>query len=186
MLLRFALFLGAGLLPKRKLKGMFCPMRGGFFILQLHDELLYEVAEEDVVQVCCSVYYVGSRWWGSEWPVLCHVRCIGPSLPQAGCINVESSSVVDSKAVAAWEAQHRWTRKAKSWSSLKYLQWLSWSKHPYNCYSSYSLEAWGGNLGHYNFQELPELGDFTYFLSQDAGEKTSIQRNRTQHHPVED
>ncbi|XP_057620428.1 DNA polymerase theta isoform X2 [Chionomys nivalis] len=40
-----------GLLPKRKLKGMFCPMRGGFFILQLHDELLYEVAEEDVVQV---------------------------------------------------------------------------------------------------------------------------------------
>ncbi|XP_059133121.1 DNA polymerase theta [Peromyscus eremicus] len=42
---------GAGLLPKRKLKGMFCPMRGGFFILQLHDELLYEVAEEDVIQV---------------------------------------------------------------------------------------------------------------------------------------
>ncbi|XP_051005844.1 DNA polymerase theta [Acomys russatus] len=41
----------AGLLPKRKLKGMFCPMRGGFFVLQLHDELLYEVAEEDVVQV---------------------------------------------------------------------------------------------------------------------------------------
>ncbi|XP_055481039.1 DNA polymerase theta [Psammomys obesus] len=40
-----------GLLPKRKLKGMFCPMRGGFFILQLHDELLYEVAEEDIVQV---------------------------------------------------------------------------------------------------------------------------------------
>uniref|UniRef100_A0A8C2M1Q2 DNA polymerase theta n=1 Tax=Cricetulus griseus TaxID=10029 RepID=A0A8C2M1Q2_CRIGR len=40
-----------GLLPKKKLKGMFCPMRGGFFILQLHDELLYEVAEEDVVQV---------------------------------------------------------------------------------------------------------------------------------------
>ncbi|CAH6792318.1 DNA polymerase theta [Phodopus roborovskii] len=40
-----------GLLPKKKLKGMFCPMRGGFFILQLHDELLYEVAEEDIVQV---------------------------------------------------------------------------------------------------------------------------------------
>ncbi|XP_078208166.1 DNA polymerase theta isoform X4 [Callithrix jacchus] len=39
-----------GLLPKRKLQGMFCPIRGGFFILQLHDELLYEVAEEDVVQ----------------------------------------------------------------------------------------------------------------------------------------
>ncbi|XP_021563021.1 DNA polymerase theta-like, partial [Carlito syrichta] len=40
-----------GLLSKRKLQGMFCPMRGGFFILQLHDELLYEVAEEDAVQV---------------------------------------------------------------------------------------------------------------------------------------
>ncbi|XP_019508447.1 PREDICTED: DNA polymerase theta isoform X2 [Hipposideros armiger] len=40
-----------GLLPKRKLQGMFCPIRGGFFILQLHDELLYEVAEEDIVQV---------------------------------------------------------------------------------------------------------------------------------------
>lgn len=40
-----------GLLPKRRLPGVFCPVRGGFFILQLHDELLYEVAEEDVVQV---------------------------------------------------------------------------------------------------------------------------------------
>ncbi|XP_055424309.1 DNA polymerase theta isoform X2 [Bubalus kerabau] len=40
-----------GLLPKKRLQGMFCPIRGGFFILQLHDELLYEVAEEDVVQV---------------------------------------------------------------------------------------------------------------------------------------
>ncbi|XP_016055399.1 PREDICTED: DNA polymerase theta [Miniopterus natalensis] len=40
-----------GLLPKRKLQGMFRPVRGGFFILQLHDELLYEVAEEDVVRV---------------------------------------------------------------------------------------------------------------------------------------
>ncbi|XP_055239730.2 DNA polymerase theta isoform X1 [Gorilla gorilla gorilla] len=39
-----------GLSRKRKLQGMFCPIRGGFFILQLHDELLYEVAEEDVVQ----------------------------------------------------------------------------------------------------------------------------------------
>lgn len=27
------------------------PGRGAFFILQLHDELLYEVAEDDVIQV---------------------------------------------------------------------------------------------------------------------------------------
>lgn len=54
----FSIFLGAGLLPKRKLKGMFCPMRGGFFILQLHDELLYEVAEEDVVQVCLRALFI--------------------------------------------------------------------------------------------------------------------------------
>ncbi|PIO39966.1 hypothetical protein AB205_0154650, partial [Aquarana catesbeiana] len=27
------------------------PSRGAFFILQLHDELLYEVAEDDVIQV---------------------------------------------------------------------------------------------------------------------------------------
>ncbi|XP_006884376.1 PREDICTED: DNA polymerase theta [Elephantulus edwardii] len=40
-----------GLLPKSRPHGMFCPIRGGFFVLQLHDELLYEVAEEDVVQV---------------------------------------------------------------------------------------------------------------------------------------
>ncbi|XP_058151735.1 DNA polymerase theta [Dasypus novemcinctus] len=40
-----------GVLSKRRLQGMFCPIRGGFFILQLHDELFYEVAEEDVVQV---------------------------------------------------------------------------------------------------------------------------------------
>lgn len=25
--------------------------RGGYFILQLHDELIYEVAEEDIIQV---------------------------------------------------------------------------------------------------------------------------------------
>ncbi|KAM6224815.1 DNA polymerase theta [Rhynchocyon petersi] len=41
----------AGSLLKKRLQGMFSPVRGGFFILQLHDELLYEVAEEDVVQV---------------------------------------------------------------------------------------------------------------------------------------
>lgn len=43
-------------------------MRGGFFILQLHDELLYEVAEEDVVQVFlqCMVHSVGSRDAGGQ------------------------------------------------------------------------------------------------------------------------
>ncbi|KAM5281391.1 DNA polymerase theta-like [Ctenodactylus gundi] len=40
-----------GLFPTRKPQGMLCRVRGGFFILQLHDELLYEVAEEDIVQV---------------------------------------------------------------------------------------------------------------------------------------
>lgn len=32
------------------------PSRGAFFILQLHDELLYEVVEEDVIQVCRLLY----------------------------------------------------------------------------------------------------------------------------------
>lgn len=69
---------------------MFCPMRGGFFILQLHDELLYEVAEEDVVQVFFSV------------SLLCWQQTVGvgmtgslhivfrPSLAQAGCVTVDS------------------------------------------------------------------------------------------------
>ncbi|XP_009293682.1 DNA polymerase theta [Danio rerio] len=32
-------------------RNQFRPLRGGYFILQLHDELIYEVAEEDVIQV---------------------------------------------------------------------------------------------------------------------------------------
>ncbi|XP_007493816.2 DNA polymerase theta [Monodelphis domestica] len=36
---------------KKGFQRQFCPVKGAFFILQLHDELLYEVAEEDVVQV---------------------------------------------------------------------------------------------------------------------------------------
>ncbi|CAM4668380.1 unnamed protein product [Leuciscus chuanchicus] len=32
-------------------RNQFRPSRGGYFILQLHDELIYEVAEEDVIQV---------------------------------------------------------------------------------------------------------------------------------------
>ncbi|NXL77581.1 DPOLQ polymerase, partial [Leptocoma aspasia] len=40
-----------GGLSRRRNAGMLHPIRGGFFILQLHDELLYEVAEDDVTQV---------------------------------------------------------------------------------------------------------------------------------------
>ncbi|XP_072469974.1 DNA polymerase theta [Notamacropus eugenii] len=36
---------------KKGFQRIFCPIRGAFFILQLHDELLYEVAEDDIVQV---------------------------------------------------------------------------------------------------------------------------------------
>uniref|UniRef100_A0A8C3EC26 DNA polymerase theta n=1 Tax=Corvus moneduloides TaxID=1196302 RepID=A0A8C3EC26_CORMO len=39
-----------GRLLRRRNAGMLHPIRGGFFILQLHDELLYEVAEDDVIQ----------------------------------------------------------------------------------------------------------------------------------------
>ncbi|XP_050826998.1 DNA polymerase theta isoform X1 [Serinus canaria] len=39
-----------GRLLRRRNTGMLHPIRGGFFILQLHDELLYEVAEDDVIQ----------------------------------------------------------------------------------------------------------------------------------------
>ncbi|KAM7064790.1 DNA polymerase theta isoform 4-T5 [Acridotheres tristis] len=40
-----------GRLLRRRNAGMLHPIRGGFFVLQLHDELLYEVAEDDVIQV---------------------------------------------------------------------------------------------------------------------------------------
>uniref|UniRef100_A0A8V5FLY6 DNA-directed DNA polymerase n=1 Tax=Melopsittacus undulatus TaxID=13146 RepID=A0A8V5FLY6_MELUD len=40
-----------GNLVRKRNRGMVHPIRGAFFILQLHDELLYEVAEEDVIQV---------------------------------------------------------------------------------------------------------------------------------------
>ncbi|XP_028941211.1 DNA polymerase theta [Antrostomus carolinensis] len=40
-----------GRLARKRNRGMLHPIRGGFFILQLHDELLYEVAEDDVIQV---------------------------------------------------------------------------------------------------------------------------------------
>ncbi|XP_051467679.1 DNA polymerase theta [Apus apus] len=41
----------AGTLVRKRNRGMLRPTSGGFFILQLHDELLYEVAENDVIQV---------------------------------------------------------------------------------------------------------------------------------------
>ncbi|KAM9301010.1 DNA polymerase theta [Morus bassanus] len=40
-----------GRLARKRSRGMLHPVSGGFFILQLHDELLYEVAEKDVIQV---------------------------------------------------------------------------------------------------------------------------------------
>ncbi|XP_054244104.1 DNA polymerase theta [Indicator indicator] len=40
-----------GRLTRKRNSGMLHPISGGFFILQLHDELLYEVAEDDVIQV---------------------------------------------------------------------------------------------------------------------------------------
>nr|XP_009940090.1 PREDICTED: DNA polymerase theta [Opisthocomus hoazin] len=40
-----------GRLARKRNRGMLHPVSGGFFILQLHDELLYEVAEDDVIQV---------------------------------------------------------------------------------------------------------------------------------------
>ncbi|XP_010117127.1 PREDICTED: DNA polymerase theta, partial [Chlamydotis macqueenii] len=40
-----------GRLARKRNRGMLHPISGGFFILQLHDELLYEVAEDDVIQV---------------------------------------------------------------------------------------------------------------------------------------
>ncbi|XP_051841327.1 DNA polymerase theta [Antechinus flavipes] len=42
---------------KKGFQRIFCPIRGAFFILQLHDELLYEVAEDDIVQVAQIVKY---------------------------------------------------------------------------------------------------------------------------------
>ncbi|XP_064000012.1 DNA polymerase theta [Pogoniulus pusillus] len=40
-----------GRLTRKRNRGILNPSSGGFFILQLHDELLYEVAENDVIQV---------------------------------------------------------------------------------------------------------------------------------------
>lgn len=70
-------FHGIGLLPKRKLQGMFRPIRGGFFILQLHDELLYEVAEEDVVQVFLQSFLF-YRMFGTVWVRLRCMRFLEP------------------------------------------------------------------------------------------------------------
>ncbi|XP_061221386.1 DNA polymerase theta isoform X2 [Neopsephotus bourkii] len=40
-----------GRLVRKRSRGMLHPISGAFFILQLHDELLYEVAEDNVIQV---------------------------------------------------------------------------------------------------------------------------------------
>lgn len=39
------------LLEGARHRNQFKSPRGGYFILQLHDELIYEVAEEDIIQV---------------------------------------------------------------------------------------------------------------------------------------
>ncbi|KAL7844280.1 hypothetical protein SRHO_G00228190 [Serrasalmus rhombeus] len=54
------------------------PLRGAFFILQLHDELIYEVAEEDIIQVAQIVK------WEMESAMKLHVKLkakvkVGPS-----------------------------------------------------------------------------------------------------------
>ncbi|KAI4877915.1 hypothetical protein NFI96_017405, partial [Prochilodus magdalenae] len=54
------------------------PLRGAFFVLQLHDELIYEVAEEDIIQVAQIVK------WEMESAVKLYVKLrakvkIGPS-----------------------------------------------------------------------------------------------------------
>ncbi|KAL7853880.1 hypothetical protein AOLI_G00207240 [Acnodon oligacanthus] len=54
------------------------PLRGAFFVLQLHDELIYEVAEEDIIQVAQIVK------WEMESAMKLHVKLrakvkVGPS-----------------------------------------------------------------------------------------------------------
>lgn len=52
-------FTYVGRLSRKRNREMLHPISGGFFILQLHDELLYEVAEDDVIQVeLCSCFFL--------------------------------------------------------------------------------------------------------------------------------
>ncbi|XP_010185149.1 PREDICTED: DNA polymerase theta-like [Mesitornis unicolor] len=67
-----------GQLARQRSRGMLHPISGGFFILQLHDELLYEVAEDDVIQVAQIVKHEMEN--AIELSVKLNVRVkIGPS-----------------------------------------------------------------------------------------------------------
>ncbi|XP_064500551.1 DNA polymerase theta isoform X2 [Pseudopipra pipra] len=55
-----------GRLSRKRNAGMLRPISGGFFILQLHDELLYEVAEDDVIQILTSGYHGVPRRTGDR------------------------------------------------------------------------------------------------------------------------
>lgn len=51
LIFKYAVFILLGKSQRMKKREVIHPKHGGFFILQLHDELLYEVAEDNIIQV---------------------------------------------------------------------------------------------------------------------------------------